>query len=240
MKTMWLIGAMVVTGCGLGTGSSDLQVGADDVGGEEECDGGLHDDDEDGGCGGEPDLPYDVKIQCGDDVIPVVAAFREKNGDEVRFAPAPGSTPDCPFVIEGAVIRASEVAACQAFTATEADAAAPGNKDTGRDRVEVTWCWYTDLDAGDDGSCCVPEAAGSNIECETDHLDIRFYCDGGEGVPDGAAAPLDPAATPDACEGGGGGGDGGGDDGGDGDDGEDDCSGCPDDGGGDDTADPVD
>src|SRR5687768_5711866 len=111
MKTMWLFGAMALFGCGMSTGNSDLQVGADDVGDEEECDGGLHDgdDDGDGACGGEVDLPYDVKIQCGDEVIPVVAAFREENGDDLRIAPAPGSTADCPFVIEDSVIRAEEV-----------------------------------------------------------------------------------------------------------------------------------
>ncbi len=219
MKTMWLLGAMAMAGCGMNTAGSELQVGADDVGAEDDCDGGLHDGDgdEDGdGCGAEPDLPYDVEIQCGDEVIPVVAAFREKNGADVRFAPAPGSTSECPFLIEGAVIRAEEVTSCQAFTATEADAAAAGNRDAGRDRVEVTWCWYT---------------SATDTACETDHLDIRFACDGGEGVPDGAAEPLGPEATANSCDDGDGGGGG-----------EDGCTGCPDagGGGGGDTAEPVD
>ena len=230
MKKPWLLGSMALAACGLTTGGSDLQVGADDVDAEEECDAGHAADD---GCGSsEPDLPYDIKIQCGDSVIPVVAAFREKNGAGVRFAPAPGSTDECPFLIEGATIRAAEVSACAPFTATEADAAAAGNRDAGRDRVEVTWCWYTDLDASDDGSCCVQDSATSSVTCETDHLDIRFACDGGEGVPDGAAEPLGPDATTNTCD------DGGGDDGA-----GDDCTDCPDDGaggGGDDTVDPVD
>ncbi|HUS67976.1 MAG TPA: hypothetical protein VMZ28_25760 [Kofleriaceae bacterium] len=218
MKTIWLMGTMALAGCGMTTGGSELQVGSDDVGTEDECDGGLHDGDDDGCGGAEPDLPYDVKIQCGDEVIPVVAAFREKNGADVRFAPAPGSTAECPFVIEGAVIHADEVASCQPFTATEADAAAAGNRDAGRDRVEVTWCWYT---------------SATDTACETDHLDIRFSCDGGEGVPDGAAEPLGPDATTNTCD------DGGGDDGA----GDDGCTDCPDDGtggGGDGTVDPVD
>jgi hypothetical protein len=153
-------------------------------------------------CGGEPDLPYDIKIQCGDSVIPVLAAFREKNGANVRFAPAPGTTADCPFVVEGAQLRAGEIGSCAAFTATEADATTEGNKDEGRDRVDVTWCWYTGA-AADGEDCCLPEGAGGDIECETDHLDIRFYCDGGEGVPAGADEPLGSSASTAECTGGG-------------------------------------
>ena len=193
-------------GCGFGLGNGDSEVAqGDDVG---DPDGGGGDDDDDGPEGGacyaeEPDLPYDVKIQCGDPVIPVVAAFREKNGPDVAFAPAPGSTADCPFLIEGAVIRAGEVASCAPFVATATDATTQGNRDAGRDRVEVTWCWYQSLDEGADGDCCVPPSAGDAVECETDHLDIRFSCDGGEGVPDGADQPLDPGAVPAICEDGG-------------------------------------
>ena len=188
-------------GCGFGLGNGDSEVAqGDDVG---DPDGG--DDDDGGSAGGachaeEPDLPYDVEIQCGDSVIPVVAAFREKNGPDVAFAPAPGTTADCPFVIEGAVIHADEVASCSAFVATASDAAAQGNRDAGRDRVEVTWCWYQTLDSDSDGDCCVPPSAEGAIECETDHLDIRFSCDGGEGVADGADQPLDPGALPATCE----------------------------------------
>ena len=182
--------------CGFGVGNGDSPVGSDDLGDRvDECDAGEHST-----CSaGEPDLPYDVKIQCGDPVIPVVAAFREENGPNLRFAPAPGTTDDCPFLIEGAVIRADQVTSCAAFVASEADATTQGNRDAGRDRVEVTWCWYSDLDSDDQGDCCVPEGAGSAVQCETDHLDIRFSCDGGEGAPDGADQPLDPDATPDSC-----------------------------------------
>jgi hypothetical protein len=192
--------AILGIGCGFGLGSGESEVGQDidrDGGGDDD-DGGGHDG---GAChADEPDLPYDVKIQCGDSVIPVVAAFREKNGADLAFAPAPGTTPDCPFLIEGAVIRADEVASCAAFVATATDASTQGNRDDGRDRVEVTWCWYRSLAGGADGDCCVPPSAGDAIECETDHLDIRFACDGGEGVPDGADQPLDPGALPVTCD----------------------------------------
>ena len=191
--------AILGGGCGVGVGSGDSEVaqGGDDVDGPD--DGG------DGPAGGacnasEPDLPYDVKIQCGDPVIPVVAAFREENGPDVRFAPAPGTSADCPFLIEGAVIRAGEVASCSPFVATADDAAAQGNRDAGRDRVEVTWCWYQTLSTDHEGTCCVPPAAEELIQCETDHLDIRFSCDGGEGVPGGADQPLDPGAVPATCD----------------------------------------
>jgi len=190
--------AVLGGGCGFGVGSGDNQVaGGDDVDGP--------DGDDDGPAGGtcsasEPDLPYDVKIQCGDSVIPVLAAFREKNGSGARFAPAPGTSADCPFLIEGAVIRAEEVASCAPFTATADDAATQGNRDAGRDRVEVTWCWYTSLDADHEGNCCLPPGGEEAIQCETDHLDIRFACDGGEGMPDGADQPLDPGAVPATCE----------------------------------------
>jgi hypothetical protein len=158
-----------------------------------------------GGCVEEPDLPYDIKIQCGDPVIPVLAAFREKNGDQLIFAPVPGTSSACPFVIEDATIRADEVASCAPFTATVADARAQGNKDTGRDRVWVTWCWYRGATAAEaDGACCVAAGGEDDIECETDHLDIRFSCDGGQGVPPGADRPLDADAVPATCDGGGG------------------------------------
>ncbi|HEY8145555.1 MAG TPA: hypothetical protein VIG06_22900 [Kofleriaceae bacterium] len=218
--------AILGGGCGLGLGSGDSQVTADDVDTQGGCDGGPHR----GSCeASEPDLPYDVKIQCGDPVIPVVAAFREKNGPNARFAPAPGTTPDCPFLIEGAVIRADEIASCAAFVATASDATTEGNRDAGRDRVEVTWCWYQSVTSDADGDCCVPAGAAEEVQCETDHLDIRFYCDGGEGVPDGADQPFDPGSVPATCDGDGDGGDGG-----------DECDGpetCPPDG---DDAGPVD
>lgn len=182
--------------CDLQRGSAREGLAGDDTGADGHDDGYGDGVDDDGypaevepACVGEPDLPYDVKIQCGDSVIPVVAAFREKNGPDVRFAPIDGRPADCPFVIEGAVIRADEVGRCAVIEATEADAAAAGNKDAGRDRVEVTWCWYAGGSSADADGCCRAEADAA-IECETDHLDIRFSCDGGEGAPDDADAPL--------------------------------------------------
>ena len=157
-----------------------------------EDDGGVGVERGDVGRGGEVDLPYDVKIQCGDSVIPVIAALREKNGDDAVYAPAPGSTPGCPFVIEGAVIRADEVTSCTPFTATEADAAAEGNRDAGRDRVDVTFCWYEGAFADDGDGCCILPDSEPRVVCETDHLDIRFYCDGGEGVPAGRTSRQTP------------------------------------------------
>jgi len=203
MRKLNTLGVIAILGsgaCGLGVGSGDGQVvQGDDVDPPDDDGGG--DDPAGGSCAtSEPDLPYDVKIQCGDSVIPVVAAFREKNGPDVRFAPAPGATTDCPFLVEGAVIRADEIASCAAFVATADDAAAEGNRDAGRDRVEVTWCWYSNLSTDHDGNCCLAPGAEQSIQCETDHLDIRFSCDGGEGAPDGADQPLDPGAVPATCD----------------------------------------
>lgn len=101
------------------------------------------DDDE----GGECDLPYDIKMPLGSVHAPIADAFAEE-----------GCVPES-FTVEldGVEWRAEELLSGAAFEITEADCDHEGNRDAGRDRVNVTWT----------------QPSG---ETETDHLDLR-YCD---------------------------------------------------------------
>lgn len=99
---------------------------------------------------GEPleiDLPYDIKMVLGETYQPVFDAFAEK-----------GAVPLYVTVdMAGATWRADELRDGTPFTITEADCTHEGNRDVGRDRVEVTW----------------EDADGAR---STDHLDLR-YCE---------------------------------------------------------------
>jgi hypothetical protein len=127
---------------------------------EGEHDGGVGDDDaeddEDEGdeaCGAtqqaRADLPYDAKIPLGA-AYKLTDSFREK-----------GALPAAILSVTmegGGTWRLAELQADTTFTVTQSDCSHPGNRDTGRDRVNVTW-------RNADGS------TGS------DHLDLR-YCEG--------------------------------------------------------------
>jgi len=115
--------------------------------------------------GEEPDLPYNLDMECGDTLIPLVAAFNQKSDGPLVFAPHPDAVGDCPFLVEGATLHEAAVEGCGMITTTEADAETEGNKSTGEDRIWVTWCWYVE----------------SGVECETDHMTLRYSCGDGDG-----------------------------------------------------------
>lgn len=111
----------------------------DEQPGEDEC------EDE-----GEADLPYDVRPKLGDTTRPIVDAFAEENS---------GPSPAILKITfdGGGSWRRAELEAGTAFVVTQADCDHSGNRDTGRDRVFITW-------------------RNANGSTSTDHLDIR-YCD---------------------------------------------------------------
>lgn len=96
------------------------------------------------------DLPYDVKMVLGQTYRPVIDAFVEKGG-------LPAALVDVEMDGGGDGWLLEEVRAAVPITITQADCDHEGNRDVGRDRVNVTW-------RNTDGSE------------ETDHLDLR-YCD---------------------------------------------------------------
>lgn len=110
----------------------------DEQEGEDDCD----DDDS------EVDLPYDVRPPLGETTTPIVDAFAEKGQQPASIV---SITMD-----GGGTWRLAELQAGASFVVTQADCDHAGNRDTGRDRVIVTW---TNLDGSTD----------------SDHLDIR-YC----------------------------------------------------------------
>lgn len=100
---------------------------------------------------GRADLPYDVKLEIGD-TFRLSDAFLEKG-------PRPAAIVS--VTMEDGAWRLPTLRADQPFTVDAADCAHAGNRDTGRDRVFVTW----------------QNADGSR---ETDHLDVR-YCEAASG-----------------------------------------------------------
>jgi hypothetical protein len=132
---------------GGGGGGDDGEAGDDDGDGvpdSEDCD--HHPGEDDDGDDGDVDLPYDVRPGLGDTTAPIADAFDEK-----------GAQPAAVVSVTGATWRLAELQAGTAFVVTADDCSHAGNRDTGRDRVIVTW-------KNVDGSV------------HADHLDIR-YCD---------------------------------------------------------------
>lgn len=115
-----------------------------DCGDDEDTDG---DDEDTDGDEGEADLPYDMKLELGD-VVLLEDAFLEKG-------PLPAAVLE--VTMEDGDWRLLELANGIPFAVTQADCDHEGNRDTGRDRIFVTW-------ENGDGST------------ETDHLDLR-YCE---------------------------------------------------------------
>lgn len=153
----WLLGSglLMAAACVAETTSSR----SDELGGimgDQECDpeigdlcdpraneAGDGDDDRDGDC----DLPYDIKMPLGSVHAPIADAFAEK-----------GCVPESFTVdLDGVEWRAEELLSGAAFEVTRQDCDHDGNRDSGRDRVNVTWT----------------QPSG---ETETDHLDLR-YCE---------------------------------------------------------------
>ncbi|MEO8552546.1 MAG: hypothetical protein ABI678_21360 [Kofleriaceae bacterium] len=132
-----------------GNGGSDDGSGHE---GDEDGDGISDSDDCDHHHGEDDDaadqLPYDVRPALGATTQPIQEAFAAKGGQ--------------PFAIdsvtmEGGDWRLTELVAGTAFLVTEDDCNHAGNRDTGRDRVVVSWR---------------NDAAAVS---QSDHLDIR-YC----------------------------------------------------------------
>lgn len=155
---------LAFTGDGEGSGSdsddsSDADCdedgdGVDDVDDSDDDNDGIDDEDDcdevEGGDSDSSDLPYDVKMQLGQSVTPIVDAFAEK-----------GSQPAAILSVEmdggGSSWRLAELQSGATFVVNDADCSHAGNRDVGRDRVIVTW----------------QNADGTE---ESDHLDLR-YCD---------------------------------------------------------------
>lgn len=98
----------------------------------------------------EADLPYDVRMALGETHNPVIDAFMEKGG-------LPAALVAVEMDDGGDGWRLSELRAAVPYTITQEDCDHEGNRDVGRDRVNITW-------RNPDGSE------------ETDHLDLR-YCE---------------------------------------------------------------
>lgn len=135
--------------------------------------------DHNGICGSAPigkaDLPYDARIGVGME-YQLSWSFLEKG-------PLPAKILDVTMKA-GGTWRLDELKANTRFTVTQADCDHQGNRDIGRDRIEVTW-------QNQDGSI------------STDHLDMR-YCDGNSGLKFAGGvdptAPAAPSSTPVTCE----------------------------------------
>lgn len=143
-------------------------------------------------CTGEIVLPREIRMQCGDRAIPLVAAFRAANGDGVRFARMIGRPHGCPFRVQGAELHAAELDSCAPFVALAEDA----EEKAGVDRLEVTWCWFAAGAEADDEGCCQVSQLAASVECVTQQVDLVYACDGGVGLPAGSDQPLAGASCP--------------------------------------------
>jgi hypothetical protein len=168
------VALLLVGGCERDAANEPVSERGDDVppcdssltaGCEEEDDGEVEDESSSsGGCdgehedsgdssesgddeGGEADLPYDIEVDVGD-TVDLMEAFDEK-----------GVLPTAILDVtmeDGGDWRLEELQSGTPFVVDQADCDHEGNRDTGRDRIFVTW-------QNPDGS----EA--------TDHIDLR-YC----------------------------------------------------------------
>jgi hypothetical protein len=123
-------------------------VGDDDHGGDRDHDGIPDDrdcDEHPGEDGERGNLPYDVRPELGATTRPIIDAFAASGGQPAELVS-----------IEGSSWRQAELQAGTAFVVTQADCDHAGNRDTGRDRVIVTW-------------------KNADHSTSSDHLDIR-YC----------------------------------------------------------------
>jgi hypothetical protein len=112
---------------------------------------GIHDEDDCDEHTGEDahreGLPYDVRPKLGSTTRPIIDAFAGRGGQPAAIVS---------IAMEGGSWRLAELKAGTAFVVTETDCNHPGNRDTGRDRVVVTW-------------------KNADQSQSSDHLDIR-YC----------------------------------------------------------------
>jgi hypothetical protein len=92
-------------------------------------------------------LPYDIRPQLGATTSPILDAFAARGGQAPQVVSV---------AMQGGTWRLAELQAGTAFVVTQADCTHAGNRDTGRDRVTVTW-------------------KNTDQSTSSDHLDIR-YC----------------------------------------------------------------
>lgn len=123
-------------------GGSD---GADECGDDDHGEDGDDDDDDDDN---ESDLPYNWELELGDTVLLEDAFLLE--------GPAPAEIVDVNMDEWGGDWRLDELASGTPFEVTEEDCEHEGNKDVGKDRIEITWVH--------------PDGTE-----ETDHMTLR-YC----------------------------------------------------------------
>lgn len=124
-------------------------------------------------CGnvGRSDLPYDARIGVGME-YKLSWSFLEKG-------PLPAKIISVGMEA-GGNWRLAELQSDTKFVVTQADCDHVGNRDIGRDRIEVTW-------QNQDGST------------STDHLDMR-YCDGNSGLKFNSDTIAASATSPVSCE----------------------------------------
>ena len=129
--------------------------GDDDSADDDSDDDGIDDDHDCDEQEGEDDdsseLPYDVRMQQGETVTPILDAFAEKGGAPAEILAVEMDSSG------GSAWRLSELQAGTSFVVNALDCTHAGNRDVGRDRVIVKW----------------KNADGTT---ESDHLDLR-YCD---------------------------------------------------------------
>jgi hypothetical protein len=113
-------------GSGSGSGSAGDDDDHDGIPNERDCDNHPGEDHEHEGM----DLPYDVRPQLGASARPIIDAFAEKGKQPASIVSV---------TMDGGTWRLTELQAGTAFTVTAADCSHAGNRDTGRDRVTVTW-----------------------------------------------------------------------------------------------------
>lgn len=136
------------------SGSGDTGEDGDDDDDDDDTGDDGDDDDDDDDCGddddddddGESDLPYDVRLEVGDTFV-LTDAFEEEG-------PAPAEI--LSVTMDDGEWRLVELASLTPFTVDQTDCDHEGNRDEGRDRIEVRW----------------RNADGSE---DSDHLDLR-YC----------------------------------------------------------------
>jgi hypothetical protein len=119
---------------------------------------------------GDADLPYDARIGVGME-YQLSWSFLEKG-------PLPKQIVSVTME-GGGTWRLAELQADTRFVVTQADCDHVGNRDVGRDRIEVTW-------VNQDGSR------------STDHLDLR-YCDGNSGLKFSGATPSQTTSSTEVC-----------------------------------------
>jgi len=129
------------------SGANDDDDDDDGIPDDEDCDHHPGEDHCDGDDGSEAKLPYDVQLELGATVRPIIDAFAAEGAQPASIDAV---------TLDGGAWRLAELVAGTPFVVTADDCAHQGNRDVGRDRVVVSWT----------------NADGTT---HADHLDLR-YC----------------------------------------------------------------